>query len=70
MLKCKDFDAVEQTESLAIVRKFEPLESVLDRINAWVSAEKIKVLNVETIFTDWAYGVGARTVRVRVWYEE
>jgi hypothetical protein len=45
MLKCKDFHVADQTGFFDIVRrKYEPIENVLERVNAWISSERITVL--------------------------
>jgi hypothetical protein len=68
MLKCKDFHADGRTKFLDIPRNFEPIESVLERVNAWADSERIRVLNVETMPNSAPY-TGA-SYRIRLWYEE
>ncbi len=71
MLKCKDFPVEDQTEFLAVSRKYEPIESVLERVNDWIGTKKIKVLNVETIV--YFHGLFSSNIGqnfIRLWYEE
>lgn len=68
MLKCKEFYPADITPHFALMRKYEPVESVLVRINAWISSERIRVLNVETV-SYCEYQQGGPPL-IRVWYEE
>jgi hypothetical protein len=70
MLKCKDFHA-EQTSCFGVVSvPYEPIENVLGRVNEWISSEKIRVLNAETITAFCAWDSRSGRYHVRVWYEE
>ncbi len=69
MLKCRDFYAQDTTPFLALSRKYEPIESVLDHVNVWIGSEKVKVFNVETVASACAFD-SAPGYCVRVWYEE
>lgn len=68
MLKCKDFHASKQTGTFSLTRKYEPIERVLERVNAWISSKEIRVLNVETVCSYCVYT--SQYYDVRVWYEE
>jgi hypothetical protein len=73
MLKCKDFYAEDRTQFLEFSRNWEPIDSILERVNAWISSAKIKVLNVETVissFSWWSTRPSPDLYSVRVWYEE
>ena len=72
MLKCKDFQVEDQTEFFNVSRKFEPIESVLERVNAWINTKNIKVLNVETFFHSpcTVLPTTKREHFIRLWYEE
>lgn len=65
MLKCRDFD-VKSTQAF-VGYKNEPIESVLERVNAWIDSEQIKVLTVETVKNQCAWSNGE--YRIRVWYD-
>jgi hypothetical protein len=67
MLKCEDFSPGDRTAFLGISAEYEPMETVLKPVNAWIDHEAIKVLNVETVSGNCAYSNGSYFVRV--WYE-
>jgi hypothetical protein len=68
MLRCKDFPAKDRTAFLSLSRKYEPTEDVLERLNAWISSQRIKILNVETV-PHWGCLIFPG-FHIRVWYEE
>ncbi len=69
MLKCKDFHVADQPGFFGIGRKYEQIESILERVNEWISSEGISVLNVETVSDCLMYS-GNKPRAIRVWYEK
>ncbi|HZH43781.1 MAG TPA: hypothetical protein VEY50_06860 [Lysobacter sp.] len=49
MLGFRDFVPADQTQALALSRKFESIEQVLARANAWIADSGVDVVNVETL---------------------
>lgn len=69
MLKFKDFAQEDQTGFVAVSRKTELMKSLLERVNAWLSSERIKMLRVETL-CNYCGMVEGNPQTIRVWYEE
>jgi|GEM_PF-5941267 len=70
MIKCKEFQVKDKSVGLVIRRKYEPIESVLERVNAWIRSETIRVLNVATVSHCAWYQPEIPLPVIRVWYEE
>ena len=49
MLAFRDFVPRDDTPMLALSRRLESVQSVLERVNAWIGEEGIDVINVETV---------------------
>jgi hypothetical protein len=49
MLTFRDFVPQDDTPMLALSRRVESIQSVLARVNAWIAAERVDVINVETV---------------------
>ena len=49
MIRFRDFVPLDTTRTLALTRSREDAAAVLARANAWIGAEGIAVLNVETV---------------------
>jgi hypothetical protein len=45
----KDFVPEDLTPMLAMSRKYESADQILDRINDWIAESGVNVLNIETI---------------------
>lgn len=49
MLGFRDFVPADETQALALSRRFEGIEQVLARANAWITESGVEVINVETL---------------------